>query len=71
MIVGRSGSHIRLKNKDLDPVRVVIVPDHKEIPFGTLFSILRQAGVPKQEFFSEIKKKCPIWTFISCAVVFS
>jgi len=28
----------------------VLVPDHKEIKKGTLISIIRQSGVPKEEF---------------------
>ena len=30
--------------------RVVIVPDHREIAPGTLVSILRQAGLTREEF---------------------
>jgi len=30
--------------------RVVIVPDHSEIPAGTLKSIIRQAGMTNEEF---------------------
>jgi predicted RNA binding protein YcfA (HicA-like mRNA interferase family) len=39
-IVGRKGSHIRLKKKD-GRTLIVIVPDHKELARGTLNSILR------------------------------
>jgi predicted RNA binding protein YcfA (HicA-like mRNA interferase family) len=39
-IVGRKGSHIRLKKKNGE-VRIAIVPDHPEIRVGTLCSILR------------------------------
>jgi len=28
----------------------VLVPDHKEIKKGTLISIIRQSGVPREEF---------------------
>jgi len=28
----------------------VPVPDHKEIKKGTLMSIIRQSGIPKEEF---------------------
>lgn len=51
-VVGQKGSHIRMKRRRPDRVRIVIVPDHKEIPRGTLGSILRQAGLSKQEFLS-------------------
>jgi len=29
---------------------IVIIPDHKELAQGTLRSILRQAGIPFEEF---------------------
>jgi predicted RNA binding protein YcfA (HicA-like mRNA interferase family) len=49
-IVGRKGSHIRLKKKTATEVRIVVVPDHPEIQIGTLRSILRQAGISREEF---------------------
>jgi len=49
-IVGRKGSHIRLKRKVPPPARIVIVPDFHEIPRGTLSSIIRQSGLPKEKF---------------------
>jgi len=48
-VVGRKGSHIRLKRKDGE-TRVVIVPDYRELAKGTLRSILRQAGLSRGEF---------------------
>lgn len=48
-VVGRKGSHIRLKRKDPPPTRVVIVPDHREIAPGTLAAILRQAGLTRED----------------------
>ncbi len=50
-MVGRKGSHIRLKKKG-KPTRIVIVPDYKEIPRGTLKSIIRQSGMSTEEFLS-------------------
>jgi predicted RNA binding protein YcfA (HicA-like mRNA interferase family) len=44
------GSHSAFVKKDKDRTRLVIVPDKKEIPKGTLLSILEQAGVSKEEF---------------------
>lgn len=52
-VVGRKGSHLRLKKKN-DKTLVVIVPDHKEIAIGTLKSILRQAGLEREEFLELI-----------------
>ena len=44
------GSHLAFVKKDKDRTRLVIVPDKKEIPKGTLLSILEQAGLSKEEF---------------------
>jgi len=30
----------------------MVVPDHKEIDKGTLLEIIRQSGIPKEEFLS-------------------
>ncbi|MGD6805957.1 MAG: type II toxin-antitoxin system HicA family toxin [Candidatus Bathyarchaeia archaeon] len=44
-VVGRKGSHVRLKKKTAQSINIVIVPVHAEIKRGTLKSILRQAGL--------------------------
>ncbi len=49
-MVGRKGSHVRLKRKTDDETRIVIVPMHSEIAPGTLMSIFRQSGIEKDEF---------------------
>jgi len=46
VVVGQKGSHVKLRN---DAGRVVIVPMHAELRIGTLHSILRQAGVTRDE----------------------
>jgi predicted RNA binding protein YcfA (HicA-like mRNA interferase family) len=44
-LVSQKGSHVKYKNNE-DPELTVIVPEHgKEIPHGTLRSILRQAQI--------------------------
>lgn len=48
-IVGRKGSHIRLKKKNKQ-ILIVIVPDHRELARGTLRAILRQANLKPEEF---------------------
>jgi predicted RNA binding protein YcfA (HicA-like mRNA interferase family) len=48
-VVGRKGSHVRLKKKTADKTYIVIVPLHPEIKRGTLKSILRQAGLTTEE----------------------
>ena len=47
--VSQKGSHIKLKRKDGDKTRIVIVPNYKEIPTGTLRSIIRQSGLDIEE----------------------
>jgi predicted RNA binding protein YcfA (HicA-like mRNA interferase family) len=45
--VSQKGSHVKFQNKD----HVVIVPHpRKEIPYGTFQSIVRQAGLKKEDF---------------------
>ena len=44
-IVGRKGSHVRLKRKRDKEVLIVVVPMHRELAKGTLRSILRQANL--------------------------
>jgi len=48
-VVGRKGSHVRLKKKTAQSVSIVIVPVHPEIKRGTLKSILRQAGLTAED----------------------
>jgi len=55
-VVGRKGSHIRLKKKVNGRVFVVIVPDHSELARGTLKSILRQAKMTREEFLRLLRK---------------
>jgi len=49
-IVGRKGSHIRMKKQSSPRNLIVIIPDYAEIAQGTLRSILRQAGITFDEF---------------------
>lgn len=55
-VVGRKGSHVRLKKKVNGKVFVVIVPDHSELAKGTLKSILRQANMTREEFLRLLRK---------------
>jgi predicted RNA binding protein YcfA (HicA-like mRNA interferase family) len=45
VIVGRRGSHVRLKRRRAEQTLIVIVPMHRELARGTLRSILRQANL--------------------------
>ena len=44
-VVGRKGSHVRLKRRRGKEILIVIVPMHHELARGTLRSILRQANL--------------------------
>ncbi|MEM3549542.1 MAG: type II toxin-antitoxin system HicA family toxin [Candidatus Bathyarchaeia archaeon] len=55
-IVGRKGSHVRLKKKTPNKTFIVIVPMHPEIKKGTLKSIIRQSGLPPEEFLKLLKQ---------------
>jgi predicted RNA binding protein YcfA (HicA-like mRNA interferase family) len=48
-IVGRKGSHVRLKRRRGKEILLVIVPMHPELARGTLRSILRQANLTAQD----------------------
>ena len=50
--VGRKESHIRMKRRSGNDVRVAVVPNHPEIAKGTLVSILRQAGLTREQLAS-------------------
>jgi predicted RNA binding protein YcfA (HicA-like mRNA interferase family) len=51
--IRRRGSHIVMQRVSEDgSTTTVPVPDHKEIKIGTLRSIIRQSGVPRDEFES-------------------
>lgn len=49
-VLSQKGSHVKMKRKTSKETRVVIIPDHEEIPTGTLKSIIRQAGLTPEEF---------------------
>ena len=54
-IVGRKGSHIRMKKKD-GKTLIVVIPDHKKLAKGTLGSILRQANLSREDFLEILEK---------------
>jgi predicted RNA binding protein YcfA (HicA-like mRNA interferase family) len=45
-----------LIKRGIDNPRLVIVPDRKTLPRGTLRAILDQAGLTKDEFINLLKK---------------
>lgn len=54
-VVRQRGSHISLHKKENGKTLLVVVPRRKEIKKGTLLSILRQAGVSRDEFIEGVK----------------
>jgi len=48
-IVGRKGSHVRMKRQHGKEVLIVIVPMHRELAKGTLRSVLRQANLTVED----------------------
>ena len=50
--VDQHGSHVKFAKTTSTGARVVIVPRHREVQTGTLRSILRQAGLSRNEFES-------------------
>jgi len=44
------GSHIAMVKRTLSTTRLVIIPDRKSIPRGTLRAILDQAGLSREDF---------------------
>lgn len=49
--VAQRGSHVKFLKSIADDVRVAIVPRHsRDIPTGTLRSILSQAGLTPEQF---------------------
>lgn len=46
------GSHIALVRRSPGSTRLVIVPDRKTIPKGTLRAILEQAGLSRDDFLA-------------------
>ncbi|MBI4059004.1 type II toxin-antitoxin system HicA family toxin [Candidatus Microgenomates bacterium] len=49
-IVSQRGSHIKLFKRERDKSFTAIVPNHKQVAIGTFNSILKQAGMTREEF---------------------
>jgi predicted RNA binding protein YcfA (HicA-like mRNA interferase family) len=48
--VRRRGSHIIMQKVMGGDTITVLVPNHKEIKIGTLLSVIRQSGLPRNKF---------------------
>jgi len=50
--IRQRGSHIIMQKRIADSTITIPVPNHGELQLGTLQSIIRQSGIPKNEFES-------------------
>ncbi len=48
--IRRRGSHVVVQLRARGATVTVPVPDHSELKTGTLLSVIRQSGVPREEF---------------------
>lgn len=53
-VISQKGSHIKLRASFGKKTFTVIVPNHKEVALGTFQSILKQAGITKEELEENI-----------------
>jgi predicted RNA binding protein YcfA (HicA-like mRNA interferase family) len=51
------GSHTAMVKRTRGAIRLVIIPQRKSLPRGTLRAILEQAGLTRDEFLNLLKKK--------------
>ena len=51
------GSHVALVKRTQDATRLVIIPQRKSLPRGTLRAILEQAGLTRDEFLSILREE--------------
>lgn len=54
LVVRQRGSHVSLHKKVNDKTLLVVVPMKKEIKKGTLLSVIKQAGMTREEFINKI-----------------
>ena len=54
-VISQKGSHVKLRGFSDGKLQTVIVPNHKQVAFGTFRSILNQASMTKGEFEEFLK----------------
>lgn len=52
--VRQKGSHVVMKKITDQETKGCVVPLHKELAIGTIGSILRQAGIPPEDYYDNI-----------------
>ena len=50
VFISRRGSHVKFRKVGRQTLTVIVPADRKEMPFGTLASILRQANLTEEDF---------------------
>lgn len=53
-IIGRKGSHVRMKKKTADKPLITVVPLHSRIDPGTLLAILRQCEISRERLIDNL-----------------
>ena len=51
------GSHLAMVKRGQGRTRLVIIPDRKSLPIGTLRAILDQAGLTREDFLTLLTEK--------------
>lgn len=54
-VTRQKGSHVSLHKKIDNKTMLVVVPIKEEVKTGTLISIIKQAGMTRDEFINKIK----------------
>lgn len=54
VVVRQKGSHVSLHKKMDNKTMLVVVPMKREIKKGTLLSVIKQAGMTREEFINKI-----------------
>ena len=50
-----AGKEVTARRKNDDPPRLVIIPDRRDIPVGTLRAVIRQSGLTIERFLDLLK----------------
>lgn len=53
-IIGRKGSHVRMKKKIAAKTLITVVPLHSRIDPGTLLAILRQCEISREKLIDNL-----------------
>jgi len=51
VVVRQRGSHVVLRRGSVG----CVVPNHKELKLGTLIGVLKQAGIPQEDFVAALR----------------